>query len=440
MIIMKYLNLFLLVLVSVFLTQSCKKLDDKRLNPVNSVDADIAITDYNTAAAAVNGLYNELQMSNGATMYDNYMAMALIYSDEGTFNGTHTHRQQIASGILLPTNTGVASLYSEFYDVINVANNVIERVPQVEGLGTDTLKDFLGQAKFVRALSYFYLTNYFGEIPLVLKPTTYEDIKSGAVVVPEATQAQVYNQVITDLKDAEVNIANTSTKKATQKAASALLARVYLYQGNHSEALTHAEKVITGYDLVNTPFLEDELFFLDFTIADGNSLAFHFRPASDGGRDDLNVSNKLANAFENGDSRYAASIDNDTWTAKYTDVASGTDPLMLMRYAEFYLIAAEAAAATNDFTKANTYFNAVRQRAGLADSTLNANNYEDAILHERFVELNFEGPHRFFDLRRTGKAATEITKFTYDPNCSGLWPIPQTELDRNSLLTQNPCY
>ena len=78
----------------------------------------------------------------------------------------------------------------------------------------------------------------------------------------------------------------------------------------------------------------------------------------------------------------------------------------------------------------------MRTRAGLANKTLDASNFVDLILQERLVELALEGPHRFLDLRRRGKAATEIEGYS---GCNDIWPIPQRDIDRNPNLTQNTC-
>ena len=102
------------------------------------------------------------------------------------------------------------------------------------------------------------------------------------------------------------------------------------------------------------------------------------------------------------------------------------------------LIAAEAAAETGDFETANTYFNQVRARAGLEEKTLNASNYVDLILAERFVEFAFEGAFRLIDLRRRGIAEQVLGPIGYDA-CDSVWPLPQRDIDRNPQLEQNNC-
>lgn len=112
-----------------------------------------------------------------------------------------------------------------------------------------------------------------------------------------------------------------------------------------------------------------------------------------------------------------------------------------IRYADVLLMAAEAfnrATAPND-AKAQNYLNQVRRRAfgdNLHDITSTGNALYDAILAERRLELAMEGD-RFFDLVRTGKAASTITGFV--ANKHEVFPIPQQEVEISGL-TQNNGY
>jgi hypothetical protein len=109
-----------------------------------------------------------------------------------------------------------------------------------------------------------------------------------------------------------------------------------------------------------------------------------------------------------------------------------------MRHAELVLIAAEAAAREGNFDDANMWINQVRARAGVADVTLDAGNFEDMILMERFRELSLESGHRLWDLRRTGRALDVLAPFGYDA-CDNVWGLPQRDIDRNPNLVQNGC-
>ncbi len=116
----------------------------------------------------------------------------------------------------------------------------------------------------------------------------------------------------------------------------------------------------------------------------------------------------------------------------------------LLRHAEVILLAAEAYnKAGGQDAAARTELNKIRKRAGLADVsvTLAGTALFDAIVNEKFLELAHEG-QRFWDLVRWGKASSELTGTGYSSK-NDLFPIPITEIDKNTELTeadQNPGY
>ena len=117
---------------------------------------------------------------------------------------------------------------------------------------------------------------------------------------------------------------------------------------------------------------------------------------------------------------------------------TATDPIYFIRHAEMALIVAEVAAEMGDFETANTHINQVRARAGLGPVTLDASNFVDLILQERFVEFGMEGPFRLLDLRRRNRVNELLAPLGYDA-CDNVWPLPQRDVDRNPNLTQNGC-
>lgn len=442
---MKRIYAIILVAAAGLFLQACDVTDLDGLNPDTSVPANGAINNLQSARAAMNGMYDEVQ--DNTLHEDGINFLAQIYSDEAIFTGTFPTRFEFATLNVFPSNTTYAAVFSDFYDAINVANSLIDLLPQVDdpSITPEILNDFLGQARMARALMYHYLVSYHGDVPLILEPTVDVGEKLNVPVTPAA---QVWDQIIEDLTFAENNITETGQGRFTSQAASALLARVYLYLEDWSNALAKAETVLgNGFDLTQFPYLEDEIMYIRFTTADGNVLNFYYGPSELGGRHDVEPSAKLLAAYEEGDLRRDQSVDDSferatvPFCVKYDDFAAGisgtgTDPVFLFRYAEQLLIAAEAAAELGQFDVASDYFNQVRARAGLPELTLTADNYLDRILQERLVELALEGPHRWLDLRRTGRALQEIEG--YQP-CNDDWPIPQRDIDRNPNLTQNNC-
>jgi starch-binding outer membrane protein, SusD/RagB family len=144
-----------------------------------------------------------------------------------------------------------------------------------------------------------------------------------------------------------------------------------------------------------------------------------------------------------GSKTVAGKIYNYPWKYKIRDIGLPlTEYNMVIRYAEILLIRAEAKAHLNKLDEAIDDLNLIRSRAGLPLLTIaDQASLLKAIEHERRIELFAEWGHRWFDLKRTGRA-TEILaplKPAWKPSAM-LFPIPQNERLRNPLLTQNPGY
>jgi len=431
------------MIMSLIITFSCADLDEPQ--PINSTATEFAIVDKASATSAMNGVYSDLQDADLA--FDGWLALPQYFSDECDFTGTFPTRLEFGNLNVFPANVTMATVFSDFYEVINRANNVIALVPGVvdESFDDASRNDFVAQARFLRAQCYLSLVTLWQDVPLVLEPT----IDVGEVLqVTKASAADVYVSIIDDFTYAQANLTTeTGPIVGSKQAATAFLSRIALYQGNYSQALSLAEEALGGVDFVAVPYLADQIYSLSFSPTDGNSLAFFYGPADFGGRHSIEPSSKLINAYEAGDIRFAASIDTSSASVpfgiKYPSFdaatsATATDPIFFIRHAELVLIAAESAAATGDFATASSYINMVRTRAGLGDITLDANNYIDAILQERFVELAMEGAHRLVDLRRTGKALEVLGPIGYEA-CDDVWPLPQRDIDRNVNLVQGTC-
>lgn len=419
---------------------SCEDFDFEAIRPINSVPPELAITDGQSARAARAGLYSDLQEGN----FDRYLAGSQYFSDECDWTGTFPTREEFDIYNVTTANGTMAGMFTNHYESINVANNILDILPGVEDptLTEDLKNNILAEARFGRAFAYFELVQNWGDVPLILTPTrgVGEELN-----VPKSPASEVYAQIIQDLQFAAANL-NGNALEATPAAANALLARIALYQERWGDAMSLAMSAVgPDYDLTAIPYMEDEIFFLKFSSTDGNSLAFFYAPADLNGRLSISPSSDLINSYEDGDLRKDLSIDSlgtIAYSIKYNDfsAASGSqsDPLMFIRGAEMVLIMAEAAARQGDFGTANEWFNQVRTRAGLPDATLDAGNFIDLILQERFVELAMESGHRLWDLRRTGKAVEVLGAAGYDA-CDDVWPLPQRDIDRNPNLQQNGC-
>ncbi len=434
-----YRGLALLAFATAF--TACDSYGLEAITPIDSVPLELAITNAQGAAAARTGVYNGLQ----AGSFDGYLSLPLYYSDDCDWTGTFPTRAQFDNYNVLPSNGTMGGVWSNFYSVINAANNLLSILPTVEDPSLDeaTRNNYLAEARFGRAIAYFQLVQGWGEIPLILTPTVGvgEELN-----VPKSAAADVYAQIIEDATFAASNLNDLSLGMSVG-AANALLARVALIQGRFPDANTFATAAIgSDYELTSEAFLADELFYLEFSSTDGNSNAFFFGPSSLNGRYSIAPSAALVAAFEDGDLRKDLSIATDDTGAnygiKYDNFSGGSgsqdDPLYLFRAAEMVLVMAETEARAGNFGEASRWINQVRSRAGLGDLTLTADNFLDLILQERYVELAMEGGHRLWDLRRTGRALDVFGPAGYEA-CDDVWPLPQNNIDTNTALVQNSC-
>jgi starch-binding outer membrane protein, SusD/RagB family len=414
-------------------------------NPTASIDATTALTSKRGIDLALNGVY---RIALSGNLYGrDHTVYADLYGDNLDFSGTFTTDREISLRNPTTGNGDVLAIWSTSYQGISRANYILDALPTVSDM-TDAQKALArGEALFERSLYYYILNNWYGGVPLVLE---HSEGVSDASLVARNTTAEVWAQVEKDIEEAITLLGNARVNgKATQGAANALAARVYLEDGKYDKARDKATAVINNalYKLTNnyadnfrTKNSTESILEVQSTINSTNSLAFWYFPVALGGRYGFNPSTSLDQAFEAGDTRKATTIAFSgalDYSVKFNRISTQDDNLPVLRLSEQYLIRAEANArlgAADAIVLAD--LNVVRARAGLAASTAAGQTaLLDAILRERRVELALEG-HRFFDLRRHGRATTVL-----GISASRLvFPIPQAERDVNANLAQNPGY
>lgn len=418
------------------------------VNPTANIDSEQALVNARGIELAVTGAYSGLQFAN---MYAQYApVLPELYADNLAHTGSFTTLAEFDRRNISSNNAHIQDAWEAMYNLINRTNNILAAAPNVTDYTSPNLRErYMGEAYFLRALTYSQLARYFGGVPVVTEPAVGIDESS---FVSRDPISAVYAQIESDLAEATSMLPETNQPgRATVGAAQALTARVSLEQGNWSAAEAAATAVIGGdYRLLddyaqlftsqNVPEAE-ALLEVQFTLNDPTSHAFWFFPNELGGRYEYAPTESLVEAYEDGDERFAASIGElgvRAYAQKYFRIGNQDDNVFALRLAEMYLIRAEARARQQNFDGALADVNVIRNRAGLDDLVLqnvSESAVIDAILQERRVEFAFEG-HRFFDLRRTGRAQ-EVLGLS---QAQLLWPIPQSELDRNPNLTQNPGY
>ena len=447
-----------LVLVAVSFA-SCKKLIEIPANPQSSITQQQQFADSSTAVTAIAGVY-AYNVGHGFAYSDATLTYCTALSADELLYAQSNDNQQFYNYTLTPLNTGIGYLWSYPYQSVYQVNDVINGVTNNAGLSASFQKQITGEMEVIRALYYFNMVNLFGGVPLVTT-TSY----SANNRLPRATAAAIYTQVITDLTDArkKLTAAYPSAGRARPNlyTATALLAKVNLYQGKWQSAYNEADSVIRSGNYTLEPTLNNV--FLDgsneaiwqlpanqgyFGVAD----AQYFVPGYPGANLNYLLTTQLINAFEAGDKRLqnwvgSKVVNSNTlhYPYKYKNVSASTTPTedqMVLRLAEQYLIRAEAAAHLNNLTQALADINTIRTRAGLGASTATSQTaILNAVMHERQVELFCEWGNRWFDLKRTGTAAAVLgaEKTGFTPNAA-LYPVPQSQILLNNSLTQNPGY
>lgn len=442
---------------------ACKDLLDTV--PPDSAPEDKAITTPAGARVALAGAYAALQ--NGYYYGGTMTHFGDLYSDNAVHTGTFTSYQEAAQHDFFADNSDVTGMWNNIYNAIKRANTLIAKVPNVTGFGAGEQEQILGEAYFLRALHYHNLVKYYGGVPLRLEPVV--DPRQ-IDPLPRATVAEVYTQILADLNQAITLMTNATepTNHATLGAAHALLARVYLYQGNYPQALAEA-RTVDGYgyqlagnyaslfnsDAAVTP---ENIFTLTFTsnLSQANLLGYYWlSDALDvgAGRYEMAPSQDLIDAYDTTgtDARFLWNIQPDPSGDGYVEGAAygtkfptpgGAEDFHVIRYAEVLLIKAEAFARAGTLDSAVATYNLIRERAGLADHVLGADvttqaDVLAAIDHERRLEFAEEGD-RFPDLTRDPTRAIALLGLS-GPNRL-LFPIPQAEIDVAPEITQNPGY
>jgi hypothetical protein len=458
-----------------FSLTSCKKFIEVTA-PATSTNAANVYADDATAIAVLTGIYGKMSsplMSTGGI--PSLSLFAGLSADEFTLYKAATGPISFYySNALTNSNTGTTDFWTSFYPYIFYANSALEGVNNSNSLTPAVKQQLIGEAEFVRAFCYFYLVNLYGDVPLSLQ-TDFETTS----LLPRASKSEVYDKIVSDLRDAENKLsdhfldatllqATDARVRPTRWAAAALLSRAYLYSQKWDSAVAEASKLIgnssqfsldtlKGVFLKGSPEAIWQLQPVGFAIKNTQDAFLFIIPST--GLSNLHpvyISPQLLNAFETGDLRRNNWVDSVNiqsslyyFPYKYKNNvlnSSATEYETVMRLGEQYLIRAEAEAHLNQTQKALTDLNSVRIRAGLTGLTLNTQDeIVKAILHERQIELFSEWGHRWLDLKRTGNADALMSAVTptkggnWSPNWQ-LYPIPFSEIRSNPNLKQNDGY
>lgn len=400
-------------------------------------------------------------------------------------------------------NQFTREMWLQCYSGIGRANTAIINIPAIE-MDEQIRARLVGEAKFLRALYYFNLVRFYGDVPMILKLESVEDALGARV-----PSADVYTQIIADLTDAEAslpsNYSSNNIGRATKGAAKILLGKVYLTMHEYSKSAEKLGEVINnegeyGYGLHEnfrdnwnpaTENGQEMVFSVEFMDPPGNgngamvlqgpkySLGGGFAVLGLVNSNEADIPTRdLYDRYSEDDERKAGTfrtnfvslIDGSIHTSKipiYTKYWEENEPnpnnsdanMHVIRYADAILMYAEALNETGQTEPAAMQLNRIMERAYNSSSHnvsgIAADELRELIYEERHKELAMEG-HRWFDLVRTGRfiqrmkahaayeaSVSESNKVEIAQNLKDymiLMPIPQREIDLNPELTQNPGY
>ena len=401
---------------------------------------------------AINGVYATLRslhdksvFAMGETRSDN------AYYDYNADNRGQVDHEYIADFLNLSANATADDKYIQNYLVIARANQIISTIDDGEFFDLDLKDNIKGQALFLRALAYFDLVQYFGSVPLHLKPAS--SLEESAL--PLSSVDDIYKAIIDDAKQAAILLppkSNQGEGRATMGAAKTLLGNAYVVRKNWPDAVTILKEIENSkeYNLLenyadvfdpNNKNNEESVFEVQFKDVRnyGSRFVYLLMPAKMKKEDVAAITGTSTARSRNGDGTVPTPDLLEAYEAEDTTrlnvtigyaISDGVDTLPYVkkynhphledgrtgnnfptyRYAEVLLLLAEA---LNESGSGDPlpYLNAVRNRAGLVNSTASGQSaIRDAILAERRVELAFECK-RWLDLVRTGRAETVMKAF-----------------------------
>ena len=474
---MKRIISYILIAVVAVSLSSCK--DFLNREPLLKQSTELTLSTYEGLDLATLGAYSPLA---GDSWYGGVRVLTSeMRSGNGVKSLKHTsNRYTVELNWNYTPDAGldVSAIWADGYDVISRANNVINNLDGKTSadVSEQMLNNLKAECLFLRAFGHFEIVNLFG------RAYAYDKESLGCPVIlvtdpsdqsPRATVADVYKQIVEDLKEAEKIISPSYKRSGIKdgKAAvdinviRALLSRVYLYMEDWQNAADYAGKVIDSGDYAlwtSEDYLSawngdtggDEVIFEIYKDMNNlSNLDCCYMTNPDGAYGDCLCSEELYDMYADGDVRkemYRQDADGNAdlyWTLKYAGKGINTpdaNNVIILRLSEMYLNRAEALVKLDKTEDALSDLNAIAGARGAA-------SYSGASLQsvkdERRKELAWEG-HHFYDCARWKVNLTRTPDTFLNPNNAVIsandkrWalPIPKREMEVNANLVQNPGY
>jgi len=505
---MKVYLKFIVMTVLVLGASACSEEKILDLQPINNISIEEAFSTPSLIESSINGMYNAAAIGQYNTTLPNGgrgFVWGAAFVQQGDNRGEDVVNIQAFYQITYTSTYDAGSANNTYYWVdayrlINRCNLVIEGVTTAvsDGIITQAIADnYIGQAKFLRAITHFELLTYFAR-PYNFSPgashlgipyrevgvNTQAEIDS-ELLKPRNTVAECYDNIIADLNDAETLTTNTILTKASKNAAIAFKTRVYLHKRDWNNVIAEGQKLTGSYTLTSSPngpfannYANTESIFSILMAATQNpgvnaALASQYKT-----RKLVSISpiiwrdpSWLSDDKRREEGLLVETVAGVKYTNKYKDGVTYTDAAPVIRYAEIVLNMAEAYARRSiaDLPLSLVELNKVRNRALLSPSTQAYVGFATqsamvaAIIKERRIEFLMEG-RRWSDIHRlqgddlapidgipakVANGSLDAQSFVLDGTAySGLrseaailgsdfrflWPIPILETNNNPTL------
>jgi len=374
------------------------------------------------------------------------------------------------------SSVSVRAMWTQWYKTIGRASQTIALTQEYTGQSAAPAQRVIAEAKFLRALNYFWLVRSFGDVPL-----QHIDL------IDRAPASEVYAYIEQDLTEAIAALpnkneySNLDVGRASKGSAQGLLAKVYLYQEKWQQAADMANNLITSgqYDLepdyatvwrTSSENGPESVFEIQargeipqhgvqqYSQTQGargpSGWGWGFNSPSQNLEDAFNAEGDVirrdATIIFAGETLFdgrevSASVENPRYNEKAYSSANagqsdGDKNVRILRFSEILLIRAEALNELGQSAAALVPLNRVRARVNLpAVTTTDQTALRPLIWKERRLELAMEHD-RFYDLVRTGQAKTALAADgkTFIEGKHELFPIPNDQLVQTPEMTQNP--
>ncbi|WP_290797321.1 RagB/SusD family nutrient uptake outer membrane protein [Flavihumibacter sp. UBA7668] len=471
-----------------FLASCTRQLDEKPKS--------IAVeTFYNTKEevdAGLNAIYPPLR--SGGMLGGLYTVQVETYADYMYGRGSHAMLSDYA-GLDNTNRSRTDGSWRELYTAIRNANIILDRAPGATSMSEQDKAFAIGEARFLRALSYFHLVKNWAGVPI----RTVENMD--AIDVKRSTQEEVYAQILEDLLAAETGLPDQSRLAGApnKMAAKAVLADVYMHLNRWPEVKQKAGEIIASgkYSLVPISTATDyekiygadvvtsteEVFYLKFS-RQGNTQGFgyimyahypnsgYFPPGGYYTNYSDAEANPLMKNWDRNDLRYQYNWYNQTFglgpntilnkkffDRQATNANNGGNDYPMYKYSDIIYMYAEADGRINNGGTAESleWVNKIHRRSyGLPMDQPAANDFiladygstnafVDLVVQERMYEQMYEGK-RWHELKRLGivNEAVLANKGKTVAEKHLLWPIPVSETNYNKAIDpvadQNPGY